>query len=333
MKQKIELSVLIKLILIPLWGIFLVHLLGSFLFGPGMSQTVLINWLILLSISSFVCVGLLQKHIKQQESSVEEHVLKEYSDSFRNEKSGSLLRRRMTNEDLALQVLKTQSELHSLQQQISPHFLYNTLESIRAQALREDADDIAEMIELLARFFRYSISRQNDYATILDEVDNVSTYIRIQNRRFGDKFRFVLHLEEIESLQDSFYMPIMCLQPIVENAIHHGLERKAGTGTIVLRAFTTENCLIMQIEDDGVGMNESTVSTIRDLLHGNSQQISGTDKRLRGNGIALVNTHQRMMLFFGPEYGINVSSVLGGGTLVELVMPKISPKPESKKES
>lgn len=248
---------------------------------------------------------------------VEQHVLDDFSSAVQ----GGVARRRLTNEDLAFQILKTQAELQSLQQQISPHFLYNTLETIRAQALSEDAEDVATMIELLARLFRYNISRSSEFATIRDELENVSNYIRIQNYRFRNKFLFLQDLDEIADLMDRYYLPILSLQPIVENALHHGLEKRVGTGEIVIRAFKTDRNLILRVEDNGVGVDGETLMKIRERLQHHPNAAKRNLNELGKNGIALVNVHQRIQLFFGESYGLSVSSLPGSGTQVEFALP------------
>ena len=248
---------------------------------------------------------------------VEQSVLDDFS---RAVQSGGK-RSRLTNEDLAFQILKTQAELQSLQQQISPHFLYNTLETIRAQALSEDAEDVATMIELLARLFRYNISRSSEFATIRDEIENVSNYIRIQNYRFHNKFTFIKDLDEIEDLMDRYYLPILSLQPIVENALHHGLEKRVGTGEITIRAFKTDTHLILRVEDNGVGIDNEGLQKIRERLHHHPNAAKRDLSELGKNGIALVNVHQRIQLFFGDRYGLSLSSVNGAGTQVEYALP------------
>ncbi len=230
-------------------------------------------------------------------------------------------KRRMSEDALAYQLLKTQADLQSLQQQISPHFLYNTLETIRAQALSEDAEDVAVMIELLARLFRYNISRSSEFATIRDEVENVSNYIRIQNYRFQNKFRFIKDLAEIQDKMDNYYLPILSLQPIVENAIHHGLEKRVGTGLIMIRAFTTDSHLILRVEDNGVGVSTEDLARIRERLHHHPNAARRDLSGLGKNGIALVNVHQRLQLFFGEQYGLSISSVRDGGTQIEYSLP------------
>lgn len=230
-----------------------------------------------------------------------------------------------SRQELASEMLKAQIQISSLQSQINPHFLYNTLESIRSKALLHDEEEIATMIETLARLFRYNISRRSTEASILDELENVKNYVRIQNYRFRDKFTLRLDLDDLGEVPGNYMLPTLTLQPIVENAIHHGLEPKIGPGTILIRGFQTQSKLILQIQDDGVGISPKQLDALRarlfhpDIIQDGLQE-SGDGPR-RGSGIALKNVHQRLQLFFGPAYGLEITSAVGVGTQIELCMP------------
>ena len=228
-----------------------------------------------------------------------------------------------SRQELASEMLKTQAQMNSLQSQINPHFLYNTLESIRSKALLHDEEEIATMIETLARLFRYNISRRNTESSILDELENVKNYVRIQNYRFRDKFTLKLDLDDLGELTGSYMMPTLTLQPIVENAIHHGLEPKISPGTILIRGFQTQSKLILQIRDDGVGMPPEQLDDLRARLFHPDLLTAQEERRdpKRGSGIALKNVHQRLQLFFGPAYGLEITSAAGIGTQIELCMP------------
>lgn len=232
-----------------------------------------------------------------------------------------------SRQEMALKVLEAQAQMDSLQSQINPHFLYNTLESIRSKALLHDEDEIATMTETLARLFRYNISRNGAEASILDELENVKNYIRIQNYRFRDKFTLCLELEDLGDLPGNYMLPVLTLQPIVENAIHHGLEPKIGPGTILIRGFRTQSKLILQIRDDGVGIPPKRLDELRSrLLHPGAEENTAREEgsSRRGAGIALRNVHQRLQLFFGPDYGLDITSAAGAGTQIELCMPASS---------
>lgn len=129
--------------------------------------------------------------------------------------------------------LKTEAELHALQNQINPHFLYNTLEIIRSRAMRRGSADVAEMAEALGMLFRYCINSPGELATLAQELDNVHHYLLIQRYRYGDRFTYEEHIEN-EDVMDSS-LPVMTLQPLVENALSHGINRRVDGGKITMR--------------------------------------------------------------------------------------------------
>lgn len=229
-----------------------------------------------------------------------------------------------TNEELAREMLKTQAQLTSLQTQINPHFLYNTLETIRGKAISHNEEEIASMIETLARLFQYNIRMNDELATLAEEFESVKYFVQIQNYRFRNKFVFILDMDDVEEMAENYVLPALSLQPIVENAIHHGLEKKIGKGTIEIKCFTTENTLIIDIIDDGVGMEERLVNDINMKLNYFDKIPQRDRNKKKGSGIALINVQQRIKLLFGEEYGIHLISTENVGTQVEIVLPKES---------
>ena len=168
------------------------------------------------------------------------------------------IQRSLMEKELLMESHLKDAQLKYLQAQINPHFLYNTLESIRSKALLRDEEEIATMIETLARLFRYNISQRNTESSILDELENVKNYVRIQNYRFRDKFTLKLELDDLGELPENYMMPTLTLQPIVENAIHHGLEPKISPGTILIRGFLTQSKLAdLQSENQGLKLAAS----------------------------------------------------------------------------
>ena len=147
-----------------------------------------------------------------------------------------------------------QAEYLALQNQINPHFLYNALEAIRADALLADCEEIAETTEALATFFRYTISNVQEYVTFSDEPDNAENYFTIQRCRFGDKLSLELEMENENPLEAR--MPKLILQPLVENAVSHGLEGKIKHGTVRIIVENSEQTLFLRVRDDGIGMPE-----------------------------------------------------------------------------
>lgn len=215
------------------------------------------------------------------------------------------------------------SDLHSkyraLQNQINPHFLYNTLEAVRSDALIAGNDEIADITEALATFFRYSISGIENLVTIEDELVNVRNYFKIQNYRFGDKINLsISYSDKLELLKTD--IPKLTLQPIIENAIIHGLEHKVDHGQIAIKIHETQNRVLIDVIDDGVGLDEEQLSLLN-----NRMKLMGDhllEKKMKKGGIALMNVNNRIKLTFGEIYGLRISSVKEYGTTVNVSLPK-----------
>lgn len=215
---------------------------------------------------------------------------------------------------------KRQAQYLALQNQINPHFLYNTLESIRGEALIAGLDTVAEMTEALAKFFRYTITKVENLVSVEEELDNCENYFWIQKYRFGE--RLMLHIqyepEEFDLIMNC-KIPKLTLQPILENSIIHGTELKIGTGNLYICFECTEDRLIIRISDDGVGMDEETLARLNRRLGRNVDAIDSEGEKQ--GGIALANVNNRIHLLFGDEYGMHVYSVEGSGTDVEISLP------------
>lgn len=208
-----------------------------------------------------------------------------------------------------------------LQDQINPHFLYNTLENIRAQAIIDDNETIADMTELLSRYFRYNISRGKDIVTLGQEIDNIRTYMQIQQYRFRDRFEFTIRNDDESGEVLSCPIPKMTLQPIVENAIFHGVEKKTENGHIQIRIGNMEHYVEVLVIDDGVGMDAATLQKLQGQLK-DVEQTGRWTEREKGHGIALPNVGNRLRILYGDQYGLSVSSMEGVGTEVQLILPK-----------
>ncbi len=213
-----------------------------------------------------------------------------------------------------------QAEVLALQNQINPHFLYNTLEAIRSDALMADCDEIAETTEALATFFRYTISNVQEYVSFSDELDNVENYFTIQRCRFGDKIDLELIIENEQLLEAK--MPKLILQPLVENAVIHGLEGKIDGGVVKIKIENSETTLFLSVYDNGLGMSEKETDRINQMLQGDIIQEKNQNKKKRG-GIALHNVNSRIHLMFGEDYGLKIYSSEGVGTECYLTMPLI----------
>lgn len=216
---------------------------------------------------------------------------------------------------------RERAEIISLQSQINPHFLYNTLEGIRSEALINGDEAAATMTEALANYFRYNISNKKDIVTVGEELDNIDNYIKIQQRRFGSKIAYEIEYDTGREEVREARIPKLTLQPLVENAIYHGLEKKADKGTVRVYAVTTQDRIVLRVTDDGPGMSRATLEEVEQNIEG--MPADGTSRECHG-GIALANVHRRIRMLYGNAYGLTISSALGVGTQAEVTLPRSS---------
>lgn len=225
-----------------------------------------------------------------------------------------------------IHVSRKQAEYLALQNQINPHFLYNTLEGIRSEALIAGLDSVAEMTEALAAFFRYTISQVENLVTLEDELANIETYYYIQQFRFGDRLALNIVYDHDEDMNEldilRCRLPKLTLQPIVENSIYHGIERKIGRGHLVIRIGVSDQRLRIRVSDDGLGMSEEKLHRLNETLRSLSLDAETGNETKKG-GIAVVNVNNRIKLLFGEEYGISVCSHEGTGTDVMIDLPVV----------
>ena len=221
----------------------------------------------------------------------------------------------------AIDLSKRQAQYRALQNQINPHFLYNTLDGIRSEALLAGMDSLADMTEALASFFRYTISRTENLVTIEEELENCRTYFKIQQYRFGSRLRLEMAWEEAdwEALRKAL-IPKLTLQPVIENSIIHGTELKIGEGVTRVLLDRFENRIVIIVRDNGVGMSEEQLRELNAKLRLGAQEPDSSGHGQKG-GVALTNVNNRIRLIFGEEYGIHVYSLLGQGTQVEISIP------------
>lgn len=209
------------------------------------------------------------------------------------------------------------SQYMALQQQINPHFLYNTLDAIRSDMMIAGEIQLADTIESLSRYFSYTISNMDSLATISEELNNVQDYFHVQEYRFGDR----IQLNIINELEDDMIweqcIPRLTLQPLVENAISHGLEKSTRKGTVTIQLIQTERNLLIHVMDDGEGMDTAELQQLNTRLN-MKEEKKGRDR----GGIALVNVNKRIKLLSGEEYGLQVFSQTGIGTDVHVWLPK-----------
>ena len=216
--------------------------------------------------------------------------------------------------EYSLEMLKKQAEIKALQNQINPHFLYNTLDCIRGMAIEYGANNIEEMTKALSGMFRYSISRKGKTKALMeDELANVNNYLRIQQYRFRNKINIT---EIIDPAAKKCCVPKLLMQPIVENAIFYGLEPKNGERNLNIKAYCTEKKLIIKVEDNGVGMSFDKLRTINDAM---SNGVSIGDNG-RGTQLGIVNVNERLRLLYGEEFGLRIFSCPNVGTTIEMVL-------------
>lgn len=218
-----------------------------------------------------------------------------------------------------LRLIRERMELSFLQNQINPHFLYNTLDSIRGRALMDGQAEIARMTEILARFFRYCIGNSDDLVKVREELDHIRDYYYIQKYRFEDRFEIVFEVEDEELYE--LYLPKMTIQPLVENAMIHGLEKIEKKGLIRLRLFKTQKKLVILISDNGSGMKQEKLLDLNERLQSGTYDVGR--KRGAHNGIALSNVNMRLKITFGDASGIRYHSMEGEGTDAMITLPVV----------
>ncbi len=293
------------------------------------------SWILILMFFFFMIAFTIDKRWRKRIRTEAENALdKADLSSFQNsdawksfpehQKVDELFRKKISeeNEKRDVEEYDRQATLEALQSQINPHFLYNTLECIRGQAMLDDNRDIAEMLEKLGSFFRYSISRKDNIVTLFDELQNIRSYMYIQNYRFSNHYQLDIIFEEDQKELELCAVPKLMLQPIVENSILHAFENRI-KGTITISIDADEKELVITVSDDGIGMDPDTLQNLNDRIAGKQDSIVRPLKS-HGNGIALENVNKRIGILFGQNYGMHVYSTPGSGTDVEIFLPKIS---------
>lgn len=215
----------------------------------------------------------------------------------------------MTDQAKAAEELRI-AEFRSLQAQINPHFLYNTMDMINWMALQGQTDEISHAVQSLSRFYKLTLSRKKGISTIARELEHVTIYVQLQNMRYHDSIELITDIPDELS---EYQIPKLTLQPVVENSILHGiLEKESKSGTIVITGWMENEDIVLLISDDGVGISPEILSTI---LSGKGKSQSG------GTNIAVYNTHRRLQILYGNNYGLTYSSKPGEGTDVEIRFP------------
>jgi two-component system LytT family sensor kinase len=201
-----------------------------------------------------------------------------------------------------------EAELRALRAQISPHFIYNSLGAI-ASFVRTDPERARDLLLEFADFTRYSFREHGEFTTLAEELRSIERYLVLEKARFGDRLRVVIRVApEVLSVR----LPFLAVQPLVENAVRHGLEAKPGAGTVTVVALDEGLECVITIEDDGVGVDPDTV---RDALSGRTTSAS----------VGLANVDKRLRTVYGDEHGIVVETAPGHGTKVTVRVPKFHP--------
>ncbi|WP_186576031.1 cache domain-containing sensor histidine kinase [Aquibacillus kalidii] len=213
---------------------------------------------------------------------------------------------------------KREAEFRSLQANINPHFLYNTLDTIQWMARKKKANDVAEVVESLAKLFRIGLSKGRDAITLNMEIEHIESYLLIQKTRYRDKLNYQIDIDEGAR---SLYVLKFILQPIVENAIYHGIKQRRGAGHITVMAREKETKLSIMICDDGVGMTDEQLQEMRKALSEAVERTENPSENRDKKGYGMLNVQARILLAFGKSYGINIDSYEGEGTQVEIILP------------
>jgi two-component system, sensor histidine kinase YesM len=208
------------------------------------------------------------------------------------------------------------AEMRALQSQINPHFLYNTLDTIIWMAESKKTDQIVEVVSALSNFFRISLSKGRDWITIGEEIERVRSYLTIQKIRYRDIMDFKIEVDD--KVSDHTVLKLI-LQPLVENAIYHGIKNKREGGTIFVRAkLFNGNKVLLEVEDTGIGFTPETLVQLQAELADNSGDIK------QESGFGIGNVNQRIKLYYGMQYGLSVKSEYQSGTCVSFIIPALN---------
>jgi two-component system sensor histidine kinase YesM len=253
----------------------------------------------------------LNKTIKLRGSTEAESIAKQFNQMMRQlkELTGELLTSRGKLLDAEIEM--KQAEFAYLKSQVNPHFLYNTLDAIRGIALDRQVPEINKMTKALSQIFRYSV-KGSDFVTLQEEMEIAAAYMHIQGIRFAGRFELSF---EVEERFLSCRLPKMILQPIIENAVYHGLEPRSRPGLLTVSVHESPNrVLTIRISDNGNGMTEEELQYLRDRL-------DGLDSSHNETGIGLRNVHNRLRLIYGESFGLHIESVKSEGTKVNMNLP------------
>jgi two-component system, sensor histidine kinase YesM len=210
-------------------------------------------------------------------------------------------------------------ELRALQAQINPHFLYNTLDSIIWMIELGENERAIDVTSCLARFFRIGISRGSEVITVRTEIEYLETYLTIQKTRYQDKLDYEVAFQP--DLYDCRILKLL-VQPLVENAIYHGIKNKESPGMVRVTGSGQDGCILIRVSDDGVGMDKESLEGLERLLASAREGEAEPEPPIHGVGVR--NVQERIRLFFGQEYGLSFESATGTGTTATIRIPRVS---------
>lgn len=216
------------------------------------------------------------------------------------------------------QLTRKEAEIKALQAQINPHFLFNTLESINWMALLNNVPEISEMVTSLSALMEASIGRDDKLITFQEELHYIDSYSLILKKRFGERLELI---KQIDSLVMEVNIPRLLIQPLVENAIIHGIERVQSKGVIILTANQSEGNLTISVEDNGEGIEEEELKLINESLRMDNEAYFKRLSAKKGKSIGLDNVNRRIKLFYGNEYGLLIESKKSVYTKVIVTIP------------
>lgn len=225
---------------------------------------------------------------------------------------------------------KRDAEIRSLQEHIKPHFLYNTLDTIHWMARKEGAEDVSGMVGALSRLFRIGLSKGQDYIPLHSEIEHMTSYMQIQQTRYRDRLQYTLNIPE--ELRDLFVLKLL-LQPLIENAIYHGIKGRRGPGHIRVEARLEHNRLLLTVQDNGAGMSNERLAEMQQLLEAPLASLEASSPGMTGKSYGMLNVQARLRLSFGDEYGIVLESQEGEGTSVTIIHPLMRELPATKQIS
>ncbi|MEW4368402.1 cache domain-containing sensor histidine kinase [Paenibacillus kandeliae] len=212
---------------------------------------------------------------------------------------------------------KREAELRSLQAHIRPHFLYNTLDTIQWMARKKGAEDISQLVDSLSKLFRIGLSGGSDIITLHEEEQHIRSYLQIQQTRYRDRLHYTLDIPE--SLQGVYVIKLL-LQPLVENAIYHGIRARRGPGMITVRAEQQEEMLIYTVTDDGAGITEERLAELQQQLEHPLDTLGSRGPEPSGS-YGLLNIQARIHLAYGTRYGLTLQRGEHGGAIVTVTQP------------